>query len=256
MNSSLSDIKNTLDSQKGFKGWLKRLFFRILQSEFESLANSIDDCKNNISETEKISSKNSSVLRRDLETVSENLRNNNTLIERLCSDSELLKLKVSGLERNSSTIPKSVEIPNITHRNEAVSDESDYYSIDYFDFENHFRGSIDSIKKSQEFYLKYFHGKKHVLDIGCGRGEFLSLMKDNGIDAEGVDIYQPYVDYCRMNGLSASCGDGTDYLSEMESVDGIKYVLGLESAIGPREGDPFLQQARAALKVLASLDQH
>ena len=60
-----------------------------------------------------------------------------------------------------------------------------------------------------------------MLDIGCGRGEFLSLMKDNGINAEGVDIYEPYADYCNMKGLKAACGDGTEYLSKMKKTDGI-----------------------------------
>ena len=80
---------------------------------------------------------------------------------------------------------------------------------------------IESVKKAQESYLKYFRGKKHVLDIGCGRGEFLSLMKDNGINAEGVDIYEPYTDYCNSKGLKAHCGDGTAYLAKMEKTDGI-----------------------------------
>ena len=46
-------------------------------------------------------------------------------------------------------------------------------------------------------------------------------MQDNGINAVGVDIYEPYVDYCRMKGLNAECGDGADYLAKLESVDGI-----------------------------------
>lgn len=99
--------------------------------------------------------------------------------------------------------------------------ESEYDSIDYFDFENHFRGSIESIKKSQSCYLKYFKDKENVVDIGCGRGEFLSLLKDNGIHAKGVDVYEPYVDYCNMKGFQAICGDGVAYLDSLDSIDGI-----------------------------------
>ena len=126
------------------------------------------------------------LLRNDVENISVNLRNNNSIIERLESDCEFLKLKISSLERNGVSAPGSREVVQTAP---AVQTSDDYSCIDYFDFENHFRGSIDSIKKAQGYYLKYFSGKKNVVDIGCGRGEFLSLMKDNGIPARGVDIY-------------------------------------------------------------------
>ena len=133
-----------------------------------------------------------------------------------------MKLKLSKLEKGFKVMKQRTgesAAPAESRCPATVSD--DYTDIDYFDFENRFRGSIDSVKKAQEFYLEYFRGKKHVLDIGCGRGEFLSLMKDNGINAEGVDIYEPYTEYCNMNGLKASCCDGADYLAKMKTVDGI-----------------------------------
>ncbi len=166
-------------------------------------------------------------LHSDLETVSVNLRNNNAAIERLSADDEFAKLKLTVIERGmknrrsipaaANNVPSSVPVAVTA----AESSDSEYDKIDYFDFENHFRGSIDSIKKAQEIYLEYFRDKTNVIDIGCGRGEFLSLMKDSGIAAHGVDIYEPYVDYCNMKGLSAVCGDGADFLSKQESVDGI-----------------------------------
>lgn len=161
------------------------------------------------------------VLRRDLENASLNLRNNNAAIEGLQSDTEFVKYKLGTVEKNVRTAPAASAV---TVQNAAPAENaggSDYEEIDYFDFENHFRGSIDSIKKAQEAYIPYFKDKKNVIDIGCGRGEFLSLMQDNGINAVGVDIYEPYADYCRMKGLNAECGDGSEYLSKLESVDGI-----------------------------------
>lgn len=166
--------------------------------------------------------------RRDLESACENLRNNNAILERLGSDSEFVKMKLTSLEKNIRNIPVNASAASAQESTAAsaaaaapVQQDSEYESIDYFDFENHFRGSIDSIKKAQSAYLPYFSGKKNVIDIGCGRGEFLSLMKDNNIPAQGVDIYEPYADYCNMKGLKAFCGDGTEYLSKLENVDGI-----------------------------------
>ncbi len=168
-------------------------------------------------------------LRRDLENACENLRNNNAMLENLGSDSEFAKVKIASLEKKLKNIGTAPASPAAVSSDSSAApataqtqeDTSDYESIDYFDFENHFRGSIESIKKAQSAYLPYFSGKKNVLDIGCGRGEFLSLMKDNGINAQGVDIYEPYTDYCNMKGLKASCGDGTAFLAGLESVDGI-----------------------------------
>lgn len=166
-------------------------------------------------------------LRNDLETVSVNLRNNNAAIEALSADSEFAKLKLNVIEkgmknnrlRQSASPVQAASAPAVQAAPE--SDDSEYEKIDYFDFENHFRGSMESIKKAQEIYLEYFSDKKNVVDIGCGRGEFLALMKENNVNARGVDIYEPYVDYCRMKGLDAVCGDGAEYLSGQDSVDGI-----------------------------------
>lgn len=164
------------------------------------------------------------ILRHDLENISLNLRNNNAAIETLQSDTEFVKYKLGTVEKSVRTAPAAPSVTTAAVQPSVPAETaggSDYEEIDYFDFENHFRGSIDSIKKAQEAYIPYFKDKKKVIDIGCGRGEFLSLMQDNGINAVGVDIYEPYADYCRMKGLNAECGDGSEYLSKLESVDGI-----------------------------------
>lgn len=101
--------------------------------------------------------------------------------------------------------------------------EDAYSAIDYFDFENRFRGSERDIKKAQKGYLKYFENKKHVLDIGCGRGEFLELLRENGIGATGVDSYEEYVNYCLLNGLNVVHGNAVVYLRGLpdNSLDGL-----------------------------------
>lgn len=167
------------------------------------------------------------ILRNDVETISVNLRNNNTAIDRLSADGEFAKLKLNVIEKGMKNNRLRMNQQNAAVQTAPAAEissgcgESEYEEIDYFDFENHFRGSIESIRKAQEIYLEYFRDKNNVVDIGCGRGEFLSLMKDNGISARGVDIYQPYADYCNMKGLPAECGDGIEFLAKQEGVDGI-----------------------------------
>ncbi len=212
MSSNISKFLYDINNEKGIKGWLKRRIFGCILPAFEALDKDIGSSRVPLKENE-------SDLRRDLETVSVNVRNNNALLERLDSETEFIKSKLSTLEKRAVSGGSAAKIVYQEKASAPVSD--DYTDIDYFDFENRFRGSIESVKKSQEAYLKYFRNKKHVLDIGCGRGEFLSLMKDNDINAEGVDIYEPYTDYCNSKGLKAHCGDGTAYLAKMEKTDGI-----------------------------------
>lgn len=173
-------------------------------------------------------SEKTDAVRNDLEKLSINVRNNNGRLDMLSSDSELSKTKLMGIQRELKTIASSGAVPTLADaavpvsKNVSAGESSDYESIDYFDFENHFRGSIESIKNAQRSYLKYFADKKHVLDIGCGRGEFLSLLKECGVFAEGVDVYQPYADYCNMKGLKAECADGIEFLADShDEIDGI-----------------------------------
>jgi len=95
--------------------------------------------------------------------------------------------------------------------------------FDYARFAERFRGSEDYVKKGQQFYLPYFSGRREVLDIGCGRGEFLELMREAGVAAMGIDLSRESVNLCRQKGLQAEAADLFAYLAELgeSSLDGI-----------------------------------
>ncbi|MEQ1895943.1 MAG: methyltransferase domain-containing protein [Vicinamibacterales bacterium] len=82
----------------------------------------------------------------------------------------------------------------------------------YVGFEEHFRGSQEDIRQRQLDYVSLFAGASDVLDVGCGRGEFLSLLRDHGITARGIDVNQTMVDVCTDKGLTAIAGDALAYL--------------------------------------------
>lgn len=82
----------------------------------------------------------------------------------------------------------------------------------YVGFEERFRGSQEDIRQRQLDYVALFAGASDVLDIGCGRGEFLSLLGEHGVSARGLDINQTMVDVCTAKGLSATAGDAIAYL--------------------------------------------
>jgi 2-polyprenyl-3-methyl-5-hydroxy-6-metoxy-1,4-benzoquinol methylase len=87
--------------------------------------------------------------------------------------------------------------------------------FDYGRFAERFRGSEEYVKKGQRFYLPYFTGRREVLDIGCGRGEFLELMREAGVAARGIDLSQESVDLCRHKGLQAERADLFRYLADL-----------------------------------------
>src|SRR5262249_41483255 len=82
----------------------------------------------------------------------------------------------------------------------------------YVEFENQFRGSQEAIRERLESYLTYFAGTADVLDVGCGRGEFLDLLASRGIRARGLDLNHEMVEVCRARGLDVAEGDVVSYL--------------------------------------------
>lgn len=85
-------------------------------------------------------------------------------------------------------------------------------AIAYVAFEDRFRGSEDEIRSRQQDYVPYFAGQSDVLDIGCGRGEFLELLKAQGVRARGLDLNPEMVEVSRERGLDAINADARSYL--------------------------------------------
>jgi len=95
--------------------------------------------------------------------------------------------------------------------------------FDYGRFAERFRGGEEYVKAGQEFYRPYFTGRQNVLDIGCGRGEFLEMMREMDVPARGIDLSEESVATCRAKGLDAGIADLYDYLAGLPeaSFDGI-----------------------------------
>jgi SAM-dependent methyltransferase len=89
-------------------------------------------------------------------------------------------------------------------------------SSGYEDFEELFRGPADRVSESQRPYLTLVREHAPVLDIGCGRGEFLALLAGEGIPARGVDSDPGMVERCVALGVQATLADAVDYLQGLE----------------------------------------
>ncbi len=81
----------------------------------------------------------------------------------------------------------------------------------YLALENRFRGDPSTIEQRQEAYVPFVKdiaGVAHpVLDLGCGRGEWLRVLRRSGVPARGVDSNESCVDECQTDDLDVVVGD-------------------------------------------------
>jgi 2-polyprenyl-3-methyl-5-hydroxy-6-metoxy-1,4-benzoquinol methylase len=84
----------------------------------------------------------------------------------------------------------------------------------YRGFEDIFRGSESFIRDRLAFYLPVLRAHARVVDIGCGRGELLDLLREAGVAAIGVDLDDGMVRLCRSRGHEVEEMDGLVYLRE------------------------------------------
>jgi len=87
---------------------------------------------------------------------------------------------------------------------------------DYFAFEARMRGSTGSVRDRQRPYVDDFRDAAPVLDVGCGRGELLGLLREAGIEARGVDADADMVAFAQGEGLDVEQADGAAYLEGLE----------------------------------------
>jgi O-antigen chain-terminating methyltransferase len=89
--------------------------------------------------------------------------------------------------------------------------------------EDEFRGDETEITRRQQDYVGLFDRRRAVVDLGCGRGEFLALLRDAGVGARGVDTDPAMVERCREKGLDVSVDDAESFLASLRdaTLDGI-----------------------------------
>lgn len=130
--------------------------------------------------------------------------------DKLQNENDFLSSRIRRIERKVA--PVYLENKKVSPKEVTVS----YGDFDYLTFEQKFRGSEAEIKNRQQIYLDYFKNKNNVLDIGCGRGEFLELMSDNGISAKGVELSRDFVQICEDKCLDVIYSDAIEYLDTLE----------------------------------------
>ena len=122
-----------------------------------------------------------------------------------------LESRLAGLRSHNTSLAERVDRQQVAL--DALSGDESAPELDYVVLQAAFRGDEEEIAERQLRYVSCFQGAQDVLDIGCGRGEFLRLLGDAGIRARGVDTDLDMVRLCRSKGLTVSHGDGITLLA-------------------------------------------
>jgi SAM-dependent methyltransferase len=103
-------------------------------------------------------------------------------------------------------------------------------SLTYLGFEDQFRGSQPAVRGRVADYVPIFAAASDVVDIGCGRGELLGLLRECGAKARGVDASPAMVELCRAAGLDVEQADAVGYLERQRdgSIGGLAAIQVVE----------------------------
>lgn len=103
--------------------------------------------------------------------------------------------------------------------------ETDPLDTFYRRFEDRFRGTREEIRARLEFYMPFIVSNwqtnpstaSRFVDIGCGRGEMLEMLRQGGVPAYGIDRSEAMVSDCRALGLDVVRADALDHLRTLPS---------------------------------------
>ena len=113
------------------------------------------------------------------------------------------------------------QFPELTQpRSDSAFKPENYHALDafYIALEDEFRGRREEIKDRLRVYLPYLDSAtlnirdSLILDLGCGRGEWLDLLRESGYTAQGIDLNQIALEQCRAKNLDVLEADALRHL--------------------------------------------
>lgn len=234
LERTLEDIKIEADKQSQTREETTRLrgevnTLRSIQAEMKTNLDTITYLENVLKERESRI--------RDLERTIKDIKNSTTLREKNLKDRDMqindLKYAINDLKKIQSLqegnikhqVGHIVELEKyITHLLDRLVSRDRYKIPDnwYVSYENKFRGSREEIKEKQKVFLPYIHeagagsGEYPVLDLGCGRGEWLEILRENGLKGAGVDNNRMMLSICQEKKLDVIEHDCVKFLSQQK----------------------------------------
>jgi 2-polyprenyl-3-methyl-5-hydroxy-6-metoxy-1,4-benzoquinol methylase len=138
---------------------------------------------------------------RELETELERRREDEAVVARL--EERVLRLERER-RRSGRSAERAAGTVAVQPRASAIPD--------YFAFEVQMRGLSKDVRARQHRYVGALQDCAPVLDVGCGRGELIGLLREAGVEARGVDADCDMVRHARAEGLQVEQADAIEYL--------------------------------------------
>jgi SAM-dependent methyltransferase len=150
----------------------------------------------------------------DVKSLAEHLAQIDSRLEHLQLESRLARL-----ERARKGAPAA---PAQTRADDATGPDLALPTFDYEMFEERFRPEA-SVRERQLEYVDLMRGQRRVVDLGCGRGELIEMLRSEGVSAYGVEIDPDFVALLEEKGIEVVAQDAVAHLEELEqgSVDGV-----------------------------------
>ena len=151
-------------------------------------------------------------------TVADQVTRVDTLTAGLAAIQRSLAAVTTSMTSTTSTTAGTSTAPDSEPVHEVPLDRLAAETV-YAAIEDRLRGSPEAIRQQQSGYLDLIRklpGSKPVADLGCGRGEFLSLLAESDIAGVGVDLSAAFVAECREQGLDVKEQDLLAFLGSQK----------------------------------------
>jgi glycosyltransferase involved in cell wall biosynthesis/SAM-dependent methyltransferase len=129
-----------------------------------------------------------------------------------------LQLLLEGLRARPASTHPAISQTDEHGRRVLRFDGASSDTATYRGFEDIFRGDERAVREQQLAYVELFAqaGCGWVVDLGCGRGEFLEALVARGVGARGADMDESMVARCVEKGLDVKLADAATYLRELD----------------------------------------
>lgn len=154
-----------------------------------------------------------------IEQLEPTVANHSTAIEQLAAQGTSVVEQLAATAAAHGASIEQLSTAMAAHE-QYVKNETDFPEAVYMALENEFRGSTEDLEKNMAGYLPQIQEAAAlgapVLDLGCGRGEWLGLLQKNGIPAMGVDANRTMIDLCLEKGYEVHYNDALAFLGILE----------------------------------------